>query len=87
MILELKPEHQRILEQEILSGRTQEEILDRAFAIMQVQHDVDEWMLTNREELAAQIDEGVAQAKAGDLVDAEDVIRILREDRTLRQSA
>jgi predicted transcriptional regulator len=87
MIVELKPEHQKILEQEILSGRTQEEVLDQAFAIIQAQHDMDDWLIENREEIAAQIEEGYAQAERGELLDPDQVRQMLQERRQNRKTA
>lgn len=87
MILELNSEQEKILEQATRSGMSREEVLDQAFTIIREQHEMDEWMLANREEIAAHIEEGCAQAERGELIDAEEVIRILREDRTQRQTA
>jgi predicted transcriptional regulator len=87
MILELKPEQQQILEMATRSGMSQEEVLDQAFAIIREQHEMDQWMRANREEIAAHIEEGFSQAERGELIDAEDVVRILREDRAQRQRA
>jgi len=87
MILELKPEQQEILDMATRSGMSQEEVLDQAFAFIREQHEMDDWLLANREEIAAQIEEGCAQAERGELIDAEDVIRILDEDRELRKKA
>jgi predicted transcriptional regulator len=87
MILELNPEQEQILEMATKSGMSKEEVLDRAFAIIREQHEMDEWMLANREEVAAHIEEGYAQAERGELIDAEEVVRILHEDRARRQIA
>jgi predicted transcriptional regulator len=87
MILELKPEQQEILELATRSGKTQEEVLDRVFRILREEHEMDEWMLANRDEITAQIEEGYAQAQRGELIDGEEVVRILREDRAQRQKA
>jgi hypothetical protein len=59
MILELKPEQQEILEMAVQSGMSQEEVLDQAFAIIREQHEIDDWMLANRKEIAAQIEQGM----------------------------
>lgn len=87
MILELKPEQQEILELAARSGMSREEVLDRAFSIIRDELEMEEWMLANREEIAAHIDEGVAQAERGELIDAEEVIRILHQDRAQRLQA
>jgi predicted transcriptional regulator len=87
MILELNPEQEQILELATRSGMSREEVLDRVFAIIREQNEMDEWMLANREEIAAQIEEGCAQAERGELIDKEEVVRILQEDRARRQIA
>jgi predicted transcriptional regulator len=87
MILELKPEQQKVLELATRSGMSPEEVLDQAFAIIQEQHRNEDWMLGDKESIAAQIEEGFAQAERGELVDAEQAIRILLERRTKRRIA
>ena len=87
MILELKPEQIEILELAKRSGMSQEEIVDRAFTVIREQNEMDEWLLANRDEITAQIEEGYAQAQRGELIDGEEVVRILREDRAQRQKA
>jgi predicted transcriptional regulator len=87
MILELKPEQQKVLDRAVRSGMTQEEVLDQAFAVLQEQYRNQDWMLADKEAIAAQIDEGFAQAERGELVDAEQAIRILQDRRAKRQIA
>lgn len=87
MILELNAEQEQILEMATKSGMSREEVLTQAFTIIREQHEMDEWMLANREEIAAHIEEGYAQAERGELIDAEEVVRILHEDRAHRQIA
>ena len=87
MILELKPEQIEILELAKRSGMSQEEIVDRAFTVIREQLEMDEWMLANREEVAAQIEEGYAQAIRGELIPEYEVQRILQEDRAQRRKA
>ena len=85
MILELKPEQIEILELAKRSGMSQDEIVDRAFTVIREQLEMDEWMQANRDEIAAQIEEGYAQAQRGELIPDYEVVRILREDRAHRQ--
>jgi predicted transcriptional regulator len=87
MILELKPEQQEILEMAVQSGMSQEEVLDQAFAIIREQHEIDDWMLANRKEIAAQIEQGYAEAMRGELMTPEEVRRILQQRRQDRQTA
>jgi len=44
---------------------SQEEVLDQAFTIIRQQHEMDEWMLANRDEITAQIEQGYAERCAG----------------------
>jgi predicted transcriptional regulator len=87
MILELKPEQQEILEMAVQSGMSQEEVLDQAFAIIREQHEIDDWMLANRKEIAAQIEQGYAEAMRGELMTPEEVRRLLQQRRQDRQTA
>jgi predicted transcriptional regulator len=85
MILELKPAQQRVLDQATRSGMSTDEVLDQAFAVIQEQY--QDWMLVDREAIAAQVAEGFAQAERGELVDAEQAIQILQERRAKRRIA
>lgn len=87
MILELNPEQERILDRAARSGMSPEAVLDQAFAVIEQQARSQNWMLDEREAITAHIAEGFAQAQRGDLVDAEDAIRILQERRQQRQIA
>jgi len=87
VILELKPEQQEILDRAAESGMSPEELLDQAFAIIHEQQRNGDWMLAERESVAAHIAEGFAQAERGELVDAEEATRILRERRAKRRIA
>ena len=87
MILELKPEQQKVLDQAARSGMSPEEVLDQAFAVIQEQYRNEDWMLADREAIAAQIEEGFAQAERGELVDAEQAIRDLQNRRAKRHIA
>lgn len=84
MILELNSEQQEILELACATGMSREEVLDRAFAIIREEHEMEAWMQANREEIAAQIEEGVAQAERGELIPDYEVKRIFRQDRAER---
>jgi predicted transcriptional regulator len=87
MILELKPEQQKVLDQAARSGMSQEEVIDQAFAVIQEQFRNEDWMLADREAIAAQIEEGFAQAEHGELIDAEQVSQILEKRRANRRIA
>jgi predicted transcriptional regulator len=87
LILELKPEQQKVLEQAVQSGMSPDEVLDQAFAVIGEQLQNEDWMLANKEAISAQIEEGFAQAERGELLDSEQAISILRDRRAKRQIA
>jgi predicted transcriptional regulator len=87
MMIELKPEQQKILEKAMSSGMTQEEVVEQAFALVEEQDQSLNWMLEDREAIAAQIEEGFQQAERGELIDPEEAIRTLRARRANRQVA
>lgn len=87
MIIELKPDQQKILESAMAAGMTRDEVVSRAFALLD-EHDRNlDWMLEDREAIAAQIEEGFQQAERGELIDPEEAIRILRARRANRHIA
>jgi predicted transcriptional regulator len=87
MIIELKPEHAKILERAVKSGMSQEEVLDQVFAVLDEQYRDQDWMLTQRDAIIAQIEEGFAQTERGELIDGDEAVRILQERRAARHVA
>ena len=87
MILELKPEQQKIIDRAARSGMNPEEVLDQAFAVIQEQYRNEDWMADKKEAVAAQIAEGFAQAERGELVDAEQAIQLLEDRKAQRRIA
>jgi hypothetical protein len=69
MILEIKPEQQKVLDRAARSGMSPEEVLDQAFAILHEQYRNEDWMLAERASVAAHVAEGFAQAERGELLD------------------
>jgi len=53
MILELKPEQQKIIDRAARSGMSPEEVLDQAFAVIQEQFRSEEWLLADKGAVAA----------------------------------
>jgi Arc/MetJ-type ribon-helix-helix transcriptional regulator len=86
MTISLKPEQQRVIDLAVRSGAYQNgsEVLDQAFEIIREQLDLEDWMLGQREEVAAHVAVGFAQAERGDLVDGDAVLEILRQRRAER---
>jgi antitoxin ParD1/3/4 len=86
MTIDLKPEQQRVIDLAVQSGAYQNpsEVLDHALEIIREQLDLEDWMLGKREEVAAHIAVGFAQAERGELIDGDAVVEILRQRRAQR---
>jgi len=54
--------------------------------IRQEQHAALDWMLEQRDVIAAHIEEGFAQAERGELIDGDDMIAMLRRRRREKDS-
>lgn len=61
--------------------------MDQAFEIIREQLDLEDWMLTQREEIAAHIAAGFAQAERGELMDGDAAVEILRQRRAERMKS
>lgn len=83
MVIELKPEQQRVINLAVQSGayRDSAEVVDQAFEIIRGQLDLGDWMLEEREAVAAHIEKGFAQAERGDLIDGDAAIEMMRQRR------
>jgi Arc/MetJ-type ribon-helix-helix transcriptional regulator len=86
MTIELKPEHQRMIDQAIESGAYHDpgEVLDQAFEIIREQLQREDWLADQRELVAARIAKGFAQAERGDLMDGDTALDMLRQRRAER---
>ena len=86
MMIDLKPEQQRVIDLAIGSGAYQNpaEVLDQAFEIIREQLDLEDWMLEQREAVAAHIEKGFSQAERGELIDGDVAIEMLRKRRAER---
>jgi Arc/MetJ-type ribon-helix-helix transcriptional regulator len=86
MVIDLKPEQQRVLDLAVQSGayRNSAEVLDQAFEIIREQLDLEDWMSSQREAIANHIGIGFAQADRGELIDADSAIEMLRQRRSER---
>jgi hypothetical protein len=87
MNLEIKPEQKEVLDRAAKSGMSPDEVLDQAFAIIHEQFRNGDWMLADKDAIAAQIEEGYKQAMRGELVTAEEAVRELHLRRARRQIA
>jgi antitoxin ParD1/3/4 len=72
MTVTLSPEQERRLVDVLRSGAYQnaEQILDRALEMLLTQ---EEWLAENRDEIAAAIELGFAEAERGELIDGDEV--------------
>lgn len=86
MTIDLKPEQQRVIDLAIQSGAYQNpgEVLDQAFEIIREQLNLEDWMLEQREAVAAHIEKGFTQAERGELIDGDVVVERLRQRRAER---
>ncbi len=81
MAIDLKPEQQRVIDLAVGSGAYQspDEVIDQAFEIIREQLGLEDWMLEQRETVAAHIAKGFAQAERGELIDGDTVLEVLRQ--------
>ena len=86
MTIDLKPEQQRVIDLAIQSGayHNSAEVLEQAFDIIREQLQFQEWMVEQREAVAAQIANGFAQAERGELTDGDAAIESLWQRRSER---
>jgi hypothetical protein len=86
MSIDLKPEQQRVIDLAVRSGAYQNpgEVLDQAFEIIREQLDLEDWMVEEREAIAAHIETGFDQAERGELIDGDAAVAMLRQKRSER---
>jgi Arc/MetJ-type ribon-helix-helix transcriptional regulator len=84
--IELKPEQQRVIDLAVRSGAYESpgDVLDQALEIIREQLDLEDWMLEEREAIAAHIEKGFAQAERRELIDGDAAVEILRQRRAER---
>ena len=84
--IDLKPEQQRVIDLAVRCGAYQNpgEVLDQAFEIIREQLDLEDWMLEERESVAAHIKTGFTQAERGELIDGDAAVEMLRQRRAER---
>ena len=86
MSIDLKPEQQRVIDLAVQSGAygNPGEVLDQAFEIIREPLELEDWMLGQREAIAAHIATGFAQAERGELTDGDAAVEMLRQRRAER---
>jgi Arc/MetJ-type ribon-helix-helix transcriptional regulator len=84
--IDLEPEQQRVIDLAVQSGAYQDpgEVLEQAFEIIREQLQLEDWMVEQRESVAAHIETGFAQAERGELIDGDAAVQMLRQKRALR---
>jgi hypothetical protein len=87
MMINLKPEHEAILDRAEKVGLSREQALEQAFSAIEASLETEDWLLENRSELDALLAERLAQAERGELIDGDDVIQVLRSRRAMRRTA
>jgi Arc/MetJ-type ribon-helix-helix transcriptional regulator len=80
MNIRLKPELEKLVEQDVRRGpyQTADEFVERA--VVQL-HEQESWLAENASQIDAQIREGYAAAQRGELLDAESVRRSMDEKK------
>ena len=86
MTIDLKPEQQRVIDLAVRSGvyRSPDDVLDQAFEIIREQLDLEDWMIEQREAVAAHIEKGFLHAERGELIDGDTAVELLRKRRAER---
>jgi predicted transcriptional regulator len=89
MKVELKPEHQELIDPAIRSGAFQdaEHVVDHAFGVIREELETEDWLMTQRDTIAAHIAAGYEQAQRGELIPGDEVIARLRRRREERQAS
>jgi Arc/MetJ-type ribon-helix-helix transcriptional regulator len=86
VVIDLKPEQQRVIDLAVRSGayRNPDEVLAQAFEIIREQLQFEDWMIEQREAVAAHVEVGFAQAERGELIDGDAAVEMLRQRRAER---
>jgi antitoxin ParD1/3/4 len=80
MTIELKPEVEALIQRRLDSGEflSPEEVIERALEFFAIEED---WLATNRGEIASHIQEGWDEAERGELIDGNDVRTEMAEEK------
>jgi Arc/MetJ-type ribon-helix-helix transcriptional regulator len=86
MTINLRPEQQRVIDLAVQSGAYQSpgEVLDQALEIIREQLDLEDWMVEQRNAVAAHIEVGFAQAERRELIDGDVAVEMLQRRRAER---
>ena len=82
MTINLRPELEQLIQQDVERGhyKSVDEFLETA---IQMLHEQEEWLETNRLDIAARIEEGYAAARRGELIDSDQVQSQLKEKKAI----
>jgi putative addiction module CopG family antidote len=85
MNIRLKPELEKLVEQDVQRGpyQTADEFVERAVVLL---HEQESWLAGNASQIDGQIREGYSAAQRGELLDAESVRRSMDEKKRARLS-
>ena len=80
MTINLRRELEQLIQQDVERGhyKSVDEFLETA---IQMLHEQEEWLETNRLDIAARIEEGYAAAQRGELIESDEVQRQIREKK------
>jgi antitoxin ParD1/3/4 len=80
MNIRLKPELEKLVEQDVQRGpyQTADEFVERAVVLL---HEQESWLAENASQIDGQIREGYSAAQRGELLDAESVRRSMDEKK------
>ncbi|MGH9618517.1 MAG: ribbon-helix-helix domain-containing protein [Bryobacteraceae bacterium] len=80
MTIDLNPEQEALVQERLRSGAftSPEEVIERALEFLRAEED---WLVENRDEIAAKIQEGWDEAQRGELLDPEDVRAKVQEHK------
>jgi len=80
MTIELKPEAEAIIQEQLRRGTfaNPEEVVERALEFLALEED---WLTENRSEISARVQEGWDAAQRGELIDADQVRANLTEKK------
>lgn len=80
MNIRLKPELEKLVEQDVQRGpyQTADEFVERAVVLL---HEQETWLAEHAGEISAKVSEGYAAAKRGELIDAEQARQAMGEKK------
>lgn len=80
MNIRLRPELERLVEEDVQRGPYQsaDEYVERAVVLL---HEQERWLAEHSAEIGTKISEGYAAAQRGELIDAEEVRRLMEEKK------